>query len=529
VIYQAHQFSQWYATHCRRVLCLFLCLHHHFSSYIKKHSFSVSQVAIIGRPNVGKSALFNRLIKRRTAIVHDTPLGHVTRDYQEAEARLGDLKFTVVDTSGMEPFPAAGSIQSRSLSLTARVIERAHVTLLLVDGKSGILPADSDLARWLRQNVNQDTASKIVVVVNKCERRGNKSEMYSSTTSAVHEAPRLGFGEAVAISAETGEGMVDLYTALQPHIDAVYKDLNEQSNPSEHARDQNAKPVKVAIMGVTNVGKSTLMNRILREERCMTGPERGLTRDSIGVRFDYEEKGQANPVTVEITDTAGWVKRASRLVAHDDVGGAVASIALAESHTVLQFVHVVVLVVDAVNVLDGTKGLTHSEAALAAKVVTEGRALVVLANKIDALGKDKDKETVELLVRKSLSEVVPEIGECPIIAMSALTGSGAETLLPTILRVYRLWNLRLPTARLNRWLRDLSGSVALFGKGTAAVGGIKYLVQIKSRPPSFVAFLSRKREKNFQEASRRFLRRRIQHEFGLAQVPLRLEIKSTGR
>lgn len=513
------------------MLCWCLSLfNQQFSSYIKNDSVLGSQVAIIGRPNVGKSALFNRLIKRRTAIVHDTPLGHVTRDYQEAEARLGDLKFTAVDTSGMEPFPVAGSIQSRSLSLTARVIERAHVTLLLVDGKSGLLPADSDLARWLRQNVNQDTASKIVVVVNKCERRGNKSEIYSNTTSAVHEAPRLGFGEAVAISAETGEGMVDLYTALQPHIDAVYKDLNEQSNSSEHEGDQKAKAVKVAIMGVTNVGKSTLMNRILREERCITGPERGLTRDSIGVRFDYEEKGQANSkVTVEITDTAGWVKRASRLAAHDDVGGAVASIALAESHTVLQFVHVVVLVVDAVNVLDTRKGLSHSEAALAAKAVTEGRALVVLANKMDALGKDKDKETVELLVRKSLSEVVPEIGDCPIIAMSALTGSGAEALLPTILRVYRLWNLRLPTARLNRWLRDLSGSVALFGKGTAAVGGIKYLVQIKSRPPSFVAFLSRKREKNFQEASRRFLRRRIQQEFGLAQVPLRLEIKSTGR
>lgn len=488
-------------------------------------------MAIIGRPNVGKSALFNRLIRKRTAIVHDTPLGHVTRDYQEGEARLGDLKFTAIDTSGMEPFPATGSIQSRSLSLTARVIERAHVTLLLVDGKSGLLPADSDLARWLRQSVNKETASKIIVVANKCERRGNRSEL--DATSVVHEAPRLGFGEAVAISAETGEGMVDLYTTLQPRIDAVSEALNEKHESSEHGNQVNAHgsktttAIKVAIMGVTNVGKSTLMNWILQEERCITGPERGLTRDSIAVRFNYQ--GEDSPAMIEITDTAGWVKRASRLVAHDDAGGAVASIALAESHTVLQFVHVVVLVVDAVNVLEGKRGLTHSEAALAAKAVSEGRALVVLANKIDALRKDKDKEMVESLVRKSLSEVVPEVGDCPVIALSALTGKGAETLLPTVLRVYQLWNVRLPTARLNRWLRALSGSVALFGKGTSVVGGIKYLVQVKSRPPSFIAFLSRKRETNFGESSRRFLRRRIQQEFGLEQVPLRLEIKPTGR
>jgi small GTP-binding protein len=318
---------------------------------------------------VGKSALFNRLVRRREALVHDTPGGHVTRDYQEAPAQLGDLRFKAVDTSGLEPFLPGGSIQARATALTAGVLRRADVALLLLDARTGVLPPDEALARWLRASAS---AGRVVLAANKCERRGAGAG--ADVGAALAEAARLGFGAPVALSAETGEGMAELFEALRPRLDPIIAARAEAveelkafeegqgggqaaapgsasgggaagapaATPEEGRRAAAAAgPLKLAIMGLVNVGKSTLTNRLLEEERCLTGPEPGLTRDAIKTLIDFE--GRA----VELVDTAGWVRRA-RLAAHDDAGGAVAARTLEEGRSVLRFVHVVALVVDAV-------------------------------------------------------------------------------------------------------------------------------------------------------------------------------------
>lgn len=502
----------------------------------------LSQVAIVGRPNVGKSALFNRLVRSRKALVHDTPEGHVTRDWQEATAQLGDLRFTAVDTSGLEPFLPSGSIQARATALTTNVLRRADVALLLIDGKTGVLPPDAALAKWLR--VSADAAPKVVLAANKCERRGKESEM--DTGAALAEAAALGFGEPVAISAETGDGMSDLYAALQVRLDpilaarqaaveeiggeATSEDLLDSGQIS--AGKSGAKaigphalttskgggggkdgPVKVAIMGLTNVGKSTLINWLLQEERCLTGPEPGLTRDAITTKLTFSGRH------VELVDTAGWVRKA-RLSAHDDSDGAVAAATLEEALTVLRFVHVVVLVIDACRALELDTGLTHAEAALAARVVAEGRVLLVVANKMDALSPVGAHDALDL-VQSAVAAAAPEARGMEVIGASALTGRGAGALMPTVLRAYDTWNRRVPTAQLNRWLKETCAGLAPGGGNE--LRRVKYLSQIKTRPPTFVAFASG--ASPFNDASARFLGNQIKKEFGLRGVPVRVTVR----
>lgn len=494
-------------------------------------------MAIIGRPNVGKSAVFNRLVRGRKALVYDTPTGHVTRDYQEAPAQLGDLRFKAVDTSGLEPFLPSGTIQARATALTAGVLQRADVALFLIDGRAGVLPPDQSLAQWLRQSPG--VGEKVVLAANKCERRGRKGE--SGVEWALSEAASLGYGEALAISAESGEGMADLYQALQPLLDPIIEarqavvdevageevaDGKEESKAAKKGNKGKGKeglraaprgvpagPIKVAVMGLVNVGKSTLTNFLVKEERCLTGPEPGLTRDAITMRLEHA--GHA----VELVDTAGWVRKA-RLSAHDDAGGVVAERTLQEGKTVLRFVHVVVLVVDAARAVERSEGLTHPEAALAAAVAAEGRALIVVANKIDTLPPYQAEEALRL-VESAVKQAAPEVRGGAVLALSALTGEGASALLPAAVAAYEMWNRRIPTAKLNRWLEGVIEGLP--PGGGSELRRVKYLSQVKSRPPTFVTFVSG--ASAFSDTSQRFLSNLIRKEFGMEGVPLRITVR----
>jgi ribosome-associated GTPase EngA len=403
-------------------------------------------------------------------------------------------------------------------------------------------------------------ADRVVLAANKCERRSKKGE--SGVEWALAEAASLGYGQPIAMSAETGEGLVDLYQALQPRLDPIIEtrqalieeidgdkdnlgtghdnDLGKKSpaadkkknkkileqkskaaaaevKKSEEAESKAAKKkegtIKVAIMGLVNVGKSTLTNWLLKEERCLTGPEPGLTRDAISVKLDHAGH------EMELVDTAGWVRKA-RLAAHDDAGGAVAERTLKEGRTVLRFVHVVVLVVDAVRALELGEGLTHAEAALAAAAANEGRALIVVANKIDALSNTKATQALDL-VKEAVVQAAPGLRGGAVLAASALTGHGTNALLPAALEAYEMWNRRIPTSKLNRWL---DGVIAALPRGGGSeLGRVKYVSQVKARPPTFVVFVSGSTP--FSDSSQRFLSNLIRKEFGMEGVPLRITMR----
>ncbi|KAL6766865.1 hypothetical protein ACKKBG_A37700 [Auxenochlorella protothecoides x Auxenochlorella symbiontica] len=562
-------------------------------------------VAIVGRPNVGKSALFNRLAGRRMALVQNTPDGHVTRDWREAPASLADLRFTVVDTSGMEPelgARAPRSIQARAAALTAGVLARADVTLLLMDGRAGVLPGDVELARWLRR---LPPPHRVLLVANKCERR-------ETSAAGLAESPRLGFGPAVAVAAEAGEGMADLYAGLQPLLDAVRgaawgvvgsaggpgvggaegagvggaegagvrgaegADVDsaegagmggaegagvggaegagvggaEGSGPPGLAaegmqapddaapaaeggdaaaertteRDSATKAqspgsqasplLRMAVVGLPNVGKSTLCNALLASERCLTGPEPGLTRDAVTARFSHE--GQI----LELVDTAGWVRR-TRLDAHDpDAGGVLTQRSLADSAAAMHSAQVVVLVVDGVRVSEHGEGLTHRELMLANDVILHGRALLIAANKMDALGREARAGVLGLL-RRSLDRGLPAGASVRLLPMSALRADVAG-LLPAVHEVYRLWNLRISTGRLNRFVAGLASSYTT--GGGKDVGRIKYMLQAKGRPPTFVAWVSG--SASMPSSTQNFLTKSLRAEFGLEGVPIRLKVRA---
>ncbi|PRW45001.1 GTPase Der [Chlorella sorokiniana] len=532
-------------------------------------------VAIIGRPNVGKSALFNRLVRRREALVHDTPGGHVTRDYQEGVAKLADLKFKVIDTSGLEPFLPGDTIQARATALTGRVLNRSDVALLLIDGQTGALPPDEQLARWLRKTVvrtpssgssskssssSGDSSSSssisessssssgsgpgrprgchVLLAANKCERRGVGNEALVAATLA--ESVRLGFGEPVALSAMTGEGLSDLYEALQPLLDPIVATRQaavrqmeapvaavEQQQGEGAAADAAAAaaaeegtasgsgkgPLKVAIMGLPNVGKSTLTNWLLQDERCLTGPEPGLTRDAIKERIQWEGHD------IELVDTAGWIRR-TKLAAYDESGGAVAEQTVAEAKSVMQFVHVVALLVDAQRALELREGLTHREVTLASDVVSEGRLLLIVANKLDALTPAQRQQALAL-IRQTVEDSLPDVSGVPIIGMSALTGKGADRLLPAALSMYSRWNLRVPTSKLNRWIEQKAAEYQ--AGGGKELNRVTYISQVKARPPTFVAFVSG--SSPLSTATTRFLAAQIRQQFGFSGVPLRITVR----
>jgi len=433
------------------------------------------RVVIAGRPNVGKSTLFNRLAGRRLALVADTP--GVTRDRKEAEALLRGRRVQLVDTAGLEeaaPESLAGRMHAGAGAATAA----ADLVLLVVDARAGVTPADRHFARWLRRQ-----GRPVLLVANKAEGR--------ATRSLVADAFELGFGEPVAVSAEHGEGIADLMTEIADRLP------EEAAEPEAQGR-----PLKLAIVGRPNAGKSTLLNRLIGEERMLTGPEPGLTRDSIAVVLADPEG------PVELVDTAG-LRRKARIEAPLEklaVGAAIGALKLAE---------VVVLVVDAV------EGLHDQDLQIAQLIEREGRACVIALNKWDAVA---NRQAARLAVASRLESSLTQLRGTAVVALSAFTGTGVERLLPAVRLAQAVWNTRLPTAALNRWFEQ-----ALERHPPPLVSGrrlkLRYITQAKARPPTFIAFGTR--AERLPEDYQRYLVNSLREAFDLPGTPIRLQLRGT--
>ena len=455
---------------------------------------STFTVAIVGRPNVGKSTLFNRLVGRREALVHDRP--GVTRDRRVSEGGLAGLRFTVIDTAGYED-AHADTLEGRMRRQTEKAVSDADVALMLVDARADITPLDSHFADLLRKS-----RTPIVLVANKCEGKGQDSALY--------DAFRLGLGEPIPISAEHGQGLDGLYHALRPFAppgSLDIKDRDDDPPPSdENMPDAPVRPLQLAIIGRPNTGKSTLINRLIGEDRMLTGPEPGVTRDSIPVDWTYTA---ANGTTREIrlVDTAGVRKRAK-------VIDAVEKLSVGETFEAVKMAEVVVLVVDAEAVLD------NQELTLARHVIDEGRALVIAVNKWDAI-KEKRRalETLEERLRDSMAQVK----NIPTVTISGLTGLRIDALMEAVFKVHDTWNTHLPTGPLNRWLAAAVGAHPPPLSTHKQRIKLRYMTQVKTRPPTFVIFSTRAGD--LPEAYMRYLANGIRDNFGLDGVPIRIHLR----
>ena len=444
------------------------------------------QVIIIGRPNVGKSTLFNRLVGKKLALVDDQP--GVTRDRRFGEAHLLGLDFTVVDTAGWEDEDPA-SLPGRMRAQTEASLHGAAVALFVVDARAGLTPLDEEIARWLR-----GSTVPVVLLANKAEGRAAEAGLL--------EAWALGFGEPVAISAEHGEGMADLFEALLPHLDD-----KQPGEDAEDAEDDLSGPLKLAIVGRPNAGKSTLINRMLGEDRLLTGPEAGITRDSIAVDWLWTDPKGGEQRPVRLIDTAGMRKKAR-------VIDKLEKLSVADARRAVDFAEVVVLL------LDATKGLEHQDLKIASMVIEEGRALIIAINKWDVA---EDASGLFNGIRAALDEGLAQVRGVPLLAVSARTGKGLDDLLRAAFDIRAAWSKRVPTAALNRWFDD-----ALAANPPPAPGGkrikLRYITQAKTRPPGFVLFGTRL--DMLPESYRRYLVNGIRRELGFEAVPIRLTLRS---
>ncbi|MED5364869.1 MAG: ribosome biogenesis GTPase Der [Pseudomonadota bacterium] len=448
-------------------------------------------IALVGRPNVGKSTLFNRLIGRRHALVDDTP--GVTRDRREGEGRLADLHFQVVDTAGLEEADPE-SLAGRMRAQTERAIADADLVLMMVDARSGIMPLDEHFARLLRRR-----GDKVVLLANKSEGAAARAGLF--------EAFSLGLGEPVAISAEHNEGMADLYEAIRgrmPEEPAEEKNENavlEDGSPPDEGVDiwqdrDRPRVVRRAVVGRPHVGKSTLVNAILGEDRLLTGPEAGITRDAIEVEWRYRDR------PLKLVDTAGLRRRAR-------VMEKLEKLSVEDTRRAIQFAHVVVLVLDAQMMLE------KQDLTIARMVIEEGRALVIAANKWDAVT-DREQALRDLRDRFEIS--LPQVKGAPYITVSALRGRNLDKLFDAVFAVYDVWNTRISTARLNRWLsHKTEAHPPPLARGRRI--RLRYMTQIKARPPTFAAFVSLPEE--LPEAYTRYLVNGLREDFDLPGTPIR--------
>jgi GTP-binding protein len=438
---------------------------------------AVPTVAIVGRPNVGKSTLFNRLVGKRLALVDDRP--GVTRDRREGEANLLGLEFRVFDTAGFEDEDPE-SLPGRMRVQTEAAVRDADAALFIVDAREGLTPLDEEIGRWLRAE-----ATPVILVANKAEGR--------AAESGILEAYRLGLGDPIALSAEHGEGVADLFEALRPHIDAY-------DGEAEDEDDNEDGPLKLAIVGRPNAGKSTLVNRILGEERMITGPEAGITRDSISL--DWEYKGRA----VRLVDTAGLRKRAK-------VEDKLEKLSVADTRRTIDYSEVVVLL------LDATRGLEVQDLKIADLVLAEGRALVIVLNKWDVA---EHASSLFNGVKAALAEGLSQLKDVPLLTVSAKTGKGIDTILDVAFDLREAWSKRISTGELNRWFEGaVEANPPPAPKGQRIK--LRYITQVKSRPPSFVVFGNRTDE--LPESYRRYLVNALRRDLKLGPVPMRLEFR----
>ncbi len=447
-------------------------------------------IAIVGRPNVGKSTLFNRLTGKRSALVSDLP--GLTRDRREGEANLAGNMLTVVDTAGLEE-AAAGSIAARMRAQSEAAIAKADLVLFVVDARDGVVPADLAFAKVVRE-----AGAPVILVANKCEgRRG---------TDGFYEAFQLGFGDPIAISAEHGEGIGELAGAmldalgLKPARTPRKSDADAAVSGEEIAADAGSHTIRIAIVGRPNAGKSTLVNALLGEDRMITGPEPGLTRDAVATDFDWDGR------PVRLFDTAG-LRRKARITEVAE------KLSASDAVRAIRFAEVVVLLIDA------ERPFEHQDLTIGDLVETEGRALVVAVNKWD-LVTDKQKRLKEL--RDLLEQRLAQLPGLRLVTLSARAGRGLDTLREAVFKTYELWNKRVSTPDLNRWLGEaLQRHAPPASKGRRVK--LRYMTQPSSRPPTFIAFCSR--PDALPKAYLRYLTNSLREAFGLPGVPVRFKLR----
>ena len=466
-------------------------------------------IAIAGRPNVGKSTLFNRLVGKSMALVSDE--AGVTRDWREGEGRLHDLTFDILDTAGLEEMRPKGSLSARTAARTKEALDRTDVILFLVDARVGLTQEDKSIARDIRK-----TGKPIILVANKCEG--------TYLPASLDEMTALGFGEPVPVSAAHAEGMGELYEALQPHVpEGVERSMRKRKKWSDPARSdkkrsaskdkkpaetgdeefpaEDDKHLNIAIVGRPNAGKSTLINQLIGEDRMMTGPEPGLTRDSIPIAWEYKNR------PVRLVDTAG-LRRKARITGHLE------KLSTHESLRAIRLANVVILVVDAMIPLE------KQDLTIAHHVVEEGRALIIAANKWDTV---KDKRGVLKTLHEITEDSLAQVAGIPVVTLSALKGDGADMLMKAVLKVYDTWNIRISTGKLNRWLEEMETEHPPPITSGRRIK-LRYMTQVKSRPPTFSLWVN---NVDLPESYKRFLTNGLRKVFGIEGVPIRWQMKKS--
>jgi GTPase len=443
-------------------------------------------IVIVGRPNVGKSTLFNRLTAKRAALVSDEP--GLTRDRREGAATIVGHNVTLIDTAGLEE-AAPGTIAARMRAQSETAIARADLVLFVLDARDGVVPADAAFARLVRA-----TGLPVIPVANKCEGRGG--------TEGFYEAFQLGLGDPIPISAEHGEGIGELTSAMMAALGLKPLKKRKDEEEGEETADASAasRPLRIAIVGRPNVGKSTLVNALIGEERMITGPEPGLTRDAVAIDFAWESR------PVRLFDTAG-LRRKARITE------AAEKLAAGDAVRAVRFAEVVVLVVDAEHPFE------HQDLTIASLAIDEGRALVIAVNKWDLVA-DKQKRLSEL--KEALAERLAQVPDVPLVAISALAEHGLDRLMRAVLETYQTWNRRVPTPQLNRWLVE-----ALERHAPPASRGrrvkIRFMTQPSTRPPTFIAFCSN--PEALPKSYLRFLTNSLRQAFDLPGVPIRFKLR----